>query len=242
MFELVWESEAAAAGKSKVRSWEPISHITGGYASPLVQKFVRECFLQPVAAGKKRNAATSAKKTCRKRGRLAAPASDQQAAAAPEPVAAEVSTASASAVSAAAAVTAATAAAAVAVHVAAEEQPAAAESAALPIQLESVDSQALTVRRQSSVLRQPSQRLSRSSSQCGTGVAAAARRQVEQLALVAAGDAHISAADLKFFNDLADLLFPPLSRRAESAAATAALVTRASSMLSQATQGLAATH
>ena len=50
MFELVWDTEQKQKGKAaarsrKQRTWEPISNITGGYASPLVQSFLHKHYL-----------------------------------------------------------------------------------------------------------------------------------------------------------------------------------------------------
>jgi len=54
--EVVWEGEPAGKSKSgrprQERSWEPISNLTGGYASPMVQQFLTAKFLpkQPAPA------------------------------------------------------------------------------------------------------------------------------------------------------------------------------------------------
>jgi hypothetical protein len=55
-FEVEWESRA---GGRKEITWEPIGNITGGYASPLVQEFIRTKYLQPAAADGVRAAAVA---------------------------------------------------------------------------------------------------------------------------------------------------------------------------------------
>jgi len=234
MFELQWETEpkSGTARSRKERTWEPISNITGGYASPLVQSFLRKHYLStlvPAATAgelqvmsRKRNAGMSLKKPSGKRPKKAASADCDPSAAA--------------------------AAAAGATAVPIDD----AFAASPPVE---ADSQALTVRRPS-LSRQLSHRSTRSSgnmddaSEGNTAsrgdAATAARKQIELLASAALEDEHMSAADVLFFDELVKLLYPaaPPLQPQTSATATAAavdaaptslLVACASSMLSQAT-------
>ena len=169
VFELVWDTQQGAGSavrSRKERSWEPVSNITGGYASPLVQAFLRDHYVHTQASAAASAHAAAASGTAapiaavRRAPKRKATQSDKQA---PRRKRGKKAVASAAAASAAAIEPVAAAPAHAAVpNPSAHRASSLPSAAAAPVAAPPVaaDSQALTVRRQSS------QRLSRSSSVC----------------------------------------------------------------------------
>jgi len=271
MFELVWDTEQRskpAARSRKQRTWEPISNITGGYASPLVQSFLRKHYLParaPAAAAADADAGAGAKKVRPQKRHVSISRGQLSSSKRPKKAAAAAASRAGSEPSTTAVAAPAVTAREEYRHSTALSAAAAAAATAIGPRtsaLVAADSQALTARRPSLLSRQLSNRSTRSSlsaaaaavsnavgTSATTATATAARIQIEQLVTAALEDELMSAADVLFFNELVKLLYPAAPLPPPQVAATAVTaaaavivaplslsVTRAGSMLSQATQ------